>query len=343
MSLRREDAYDAVLWLSFGGPESKEDVVPFLQNVTRGRNIPKERLELVAHQYYLFDGVSSINEQNRAMIEAVREELKSRDLALPIYFGNRNWYPYVEHTVGQMITDGVKKALVFVTSAYSSYSSCRQYRMDIARSIEANADTGSIVLHKVRGFYNHPKFLNSLVELTVKTFRSAGSPRPSTTAFVTTAHSIPLAMASACDYESQLRFVNSYIKKELEQALGNTYRVDHAFQSRSGPPSQPWLEPDVGDKIDELASEGFSEVVVVPIGFISDHQEVRYDLDTLAKERAETAGVNMYRVPTASNSSLFISMVADLIEERLTDHGTRLAVGAALPDFCEEHCCLFSE
>ncbi len=313
--------------------------MPFLENVTKGRHIPKERLELVAKQYYHFGGASSINQQNRSLIERVRDLLVRQGFDLPIYFGNRNWTPYIQDTVREMIADGVTKALVFVTSAYSSYSSCRQYLEDIERAQQANSKSGSIELHKVRGFYNHPKFLSSLEQLALSTFTQVDSPYVKDTAFITTAHSIPLEMASVSDYEAQLEFVSSYLELAMEKRLGKQYAFFKAFQSRSGPPSQPWLEPDIGDKIEELSREGYSRLVVVPIGFISDHQEVRYDLDTLALQRAQHVGVSLYRAPTPSHSDDFIEMVVDLVSERLRTSGERQAIGTPLPDFCSATCC----
>ena len=316
-----------------------EDVMPFLENVTRGRRIPKERLQLVAEQYYQFGGTSSINQENRSLIKRVEDFMLRQGFHLPIYFGNRNWTPYIQDTVREMIADGITKALVFATSAYSSYSSCRQYLEDIERAKHANLENGFIELHKIRGFYNHPKFLSSLEKLTLSTFSKVESPSVKDTAFITTAHSIPLEMASTSDYEEQIKFVSSHLEFVTVKHLGEPYEFFRAFQSRSGSPSQPWLEPDIGDKIEELAKEGFKRLVVVPIGFISDHQEVRYDLDTLAHQRALHAGVNLYRVPTVSHSDDFVEMVVDLVSERLDPNAEIKSVGVPLPNFCSSTCC----
>lgn len=332
--------YQAILWLSFGGPEGQDDVVPFLENVTRGRHIPKERLEVVAEQYYIFGGHSSINQQNREIISTFTKLLSAQGINLPIYFGNRNWEPYVADTVAQMIGNGVKSAIVFATSAYSSYSSCRQYLEDLESARDVNQSLGNIILHKVRGYYNHPLFLESLMESLVEETEKAGIENADELAVITTGHSIPISMASACDYEQQLSGVSNYLKDRFAKQVDPKVRFYHAYQSRSGSPSQPWLEPDVGDLIEEIALHGVKKIIVLPIGFISDHQEVRYDLDILAKNRALGCQVEFYRARTVSSYAPFYEMLVELVKEKIGIARPLAVFGEPLPEFCPPGCCL---
>ena len=326
--------YDALLVLSFGGPEGPDDVIPFLQNVTAGRNIPAERLAEVAEHYQHFGGVSPINGQNRALIEA----LKASDFPLPIYFGNRNWHPFVTDTVAQMKADGVKNALAFVTSAFSSYSGCRQYREDIAKAREAVGD-GAPEFGKIRVFYNHPLFIETMAERV----KEALSQLPNGSCVVFTAHSIPVGMARGCDYEAQLKEAAGLIA----QACG-VETFDLAHQSRSGPPQVPWLEPDILDYLRTPPSDGgrgVGGVAVVPLGFVSDHMEVLYDLDYEAKHLAEEQGIPFVRAATAGTHPKLIQMIHDLVNERGTDSPIRLTIGTRgpNPDICRENCCLRGE
>lgn len=327
--------YDALLLLSFGGPEGPEDVIPFLENVTRGRNVPRERLDEVAGHYVHFGGVSPINSQNRALIAALRDELARHEIALPIYFGNRNWEPFVTDTIDQMRSDGVRRALVFVTSAFSSYSGCRQYREDVTRAVET-LGANDIAFDKIRGFYNHPGFIETMIEQTAATMAPIGPERRATTAVIFTAHSIPESMARGCAYERQLAEAARLVATALELP---SWRL--AYQSRSGPPSVPWLEPDILDALETVPGAGCTDVVIVPIGFVSDHMEVLFDLDYEAAERAGDLGLGFHRVPTAGVNPRFVAMIRELIEERMRADPVRLAIGGLppLPDVCPANCC----
>jgi protoporphyrin/coproporphyrin ferrochelatase len=330
--------YDALLVLSFGGPEGPDDVMPFLENVTAGRNVPRQRLEEVAEHYLHFGGRSPINEQNRGLIAALDAELSSAGLRLPIYFGNRNWQPFVTDTVRQMRDDGIERALVFVTSALSSYSGCRQYREDVIRAIEEVGE-GAPEFDKIRTFSNHPGFIEPMVEQTRAVLDGIPADRLATTQLVFTAHSIPTSMARHCAYERQLAEASRLI---AEGAGHPGHRV--AFQSRSGPPHVPWLEPDVLDMVKELASAGATDIVVVPVGFISDHMEVLYDLDTEARDEAARLGMRFHRVPTVGTHPDFVRMIRDLIVERSSANPERQFLGTRGPshDICPLNCCLMN-
>ena len=327
--------YDAVLVVSFGGPERAEDVIPFLENVVRGRGVPRERLLEVAEHYSEFGGRSPINDQNRSLINALREELAANGPCLPIYFGNRNWHPLLADTLRRMTRDGVQRALAFVTSAFSSYSGCRQYRENIDEAIKA-AGGGAPRVEKIRPFFNHPGFIESVagrVNAALSGFRPADR---ASTALLFTAHSIPESMARTCDYVAQLREASRLVS---EQACGSRWEL--VFQSRSGPPAQPWLEPDICDRIDTLATEGVTHVCAVPIGFLSDHIEVAYDLDSEAAARAAAAGITFVRAGTVGTCPIFVSAVRDLIRERVERGSERASVGTlpARPDECPADCC----
>jgi ferrochelatase len=327
--------HDAILLLSFGGPEGRADVMPFLENVLRGRNVPEERMREVAGHYELFSGVSPINAQNRVLLGALREDLAAHDLDLPVYWGNRNWHPFLVDTLREMATDGVTSALAFATSAYSSYSGCRQYLDDIVR---ARAEVGESApeVHKLRLYYNHPAFIEAnAAQLTEALARIPGDARAKA-ALVFTAHSIPKAMASATDYEAQLREVATLVAN----AVGRAEWV-LAYQSRSGPPQQPWLEPDIGDHLEALAASGIRDVVVAPVGFVSDHMEVIYDLDTDARGKAEALGLRLVRAATPGTHPAFVRMIRELVVERMADSGVRPTVGqrGPSPDVCRAGCC----
>jgi protoporphyrin/coproporphyrin ferrochelatase len=327
--------YDAILIVSFGGPERDEDVMPFLDNVTRGRNIPRERLFDVAEHYYHFGGKSPINDQCRQLIGALKAELKASGPDLPIYWGNRNWHPFLADSLRQMKIDGVTRALALVTSAYSSYSGCRQYRENIAAA-QAEIGEGAPQVDKLRVFYNHPGF----VEATADRVREAMSrflPNElPETRFIFTAHSIPCSMADTSAYERQLRETGRLVAEVV-----GIERWDLVFQSRSGPPSQPWLEPDVLDHLRTLHADGVRNALVAPIGFISDHMEVLYDLDTEAMDLAEKLGMKVVRAGTVGTHPIFIKMLRNLIVERILPNEPRLAVGQFGPnhDFCPADCC----
>jgi len=367
-------AYDAFLLVSFGGPEGPDDVMPFLQNVTRGRGVPPERLASVAEHYYAMGGVSPINQQCRDLLAAIRADFAARGLSLPVYWGNRNWTPYLADTVQTMAADGVRRAVALVTSAYSSYSSCRQYLDDIE---QARAATGPDAprIDKIRRFYNHPGFIGPFAASTRAALATLPADLRDDAHLVFTAHSIPAAMAQASGYggaggergggppraeeiprgrlsprgsrgdgspRERTRGVrgdgsprerksqqspggrNSYVT-ELTEASGliaeriggGTHPWTLVFQSRSGPPAQPWLEPDVRDHLGELAKSGVQAVVVIPVGFVSDHMEIRHDLDVEAADTAGSLGLAFARAATPGRHPGFVSMITELVQERL--------------------------
>jgi ferrochelatase len=321
--------YDAVLVLSFGGPEKPDDVIPFLENVLRGRNVPRERMLEVAEHYYHFGGKSPINDQNRALIAGLEQELARNGPRLPVYWGNRNWHPFLADTLRQMRTDGVKNTLGFVTSVFSSYSGCRQYLEDVEKArVEVGADAPRV--DKLRSFYNHPLF----IEAQAAEVRDALNRTTATRAQVLfTAHSVPVAMAETSDYQQQLNESCRLVSERLEIP---DWRL--VYQSRSGPPNQPWLEPDVGDALREMQSG--ANVVLVPIGFISDHMEVLYDLDTEARAICEERGIHMVRAGTVGVHPAFLSMIRELISERMGQSDAR-AIGRYGPSHgeCRADCC----
>ncbi|HEX7313946.1 MAG TPA: ferrochelatase [Pyrinomonadaceae bacterium] len=328
--------YDALLVVSFGGPEALEDVMPFLANVLRGRNVPESRMREVAHHYELFGGVSPINEQNRRLIAALESELAEHGPRLPVYWGNRNWHPLLADTLRRMRDDGISNALAFVTSAYSSYSGCRQYREDIERAREAVGE-GAPRVEKLRAFYNHPGFVGPNVENLRAALGQIPEERRARARVAFTAHSIPEGMAAGCNYERQLLETCRLV---AEGAGAEHWRL--VFQSRSGPPTQPWLEPDIRDHLRELKTEGVTDLVVAPVGFISDHMEVLYDLDTEARQLSEELGVNMIRAATVGTHPRFVSMIRELINERLDPTAPHRALGTFGPshDVCPVDCCL---
>jgi protoporphyrin/coproporphyrin ferrochelatase len=326
--------YDALLFISFGGPEGMEDVIPFLENVLRGRNVPRERLMQVASHYNLFGGVSPINEQNRKIISALKIELETNGPRLPVYWGNRNWHPLLPDAVQKMADDGITKALAFVTSAYSSYSSCRQYLQNI-NDARAVVGTNAPEIHKLRAFYNHPLFFEANVEHVRAALSSLEAPLESVH-LVFTAHSIPESMAENCEYANQLR--------EASRLIADAIGIENwelVYQSRSGPPSQQWLGPDVCDYLTFLGMQGTRYVVLSPIGFVSDHMEVIYDLDIQAKQVAESLGLRLERAATAGTHPLFVKMIRELILERIEKTPARF-VGTHGPshDVCSPTCCL---
>jgi ferrochelatase len=329
-----ETRFDAIVIVSFGGPEGMDDVMPFLENVTRGRNIPRERLEEVAHHYELFGGVSPINAQNRALSAALRTELDAHDIALPIYFGNRNWHPFLADTLREMAGDGVERALAFFTSAYSSYSGCRQYREDLFRAQQAVGPGAPEVL-RTRMFFNHPGWIETNADHVRSALAQLPAGSPPHLAF--TAHSIPVAMAKSCRYEDQL--LESC--RLVAEATGVT-DWELVYQSRSGPPQVPWLEPDILDHLEAVAARGVKDVVISPIGFVSDHLEVLFDLDVEARDTAAELGLNLVRASSASTHPAFVRMIRELIEERLGRREGRTAVGryTASHDICPVDCCL---
>lgn len=314
-------AYDAFLLVSFGGPEGPADVMPFLENVTRGRRVPRERLLEVAEHYMAFGGKSPINEQCRQLIASL-------SLPLPVYWGNRNWTPYLTDTVRQMAADGVRRALALATSAYRSYSSCRQYLEDIERARAAVPDAP--VIDKIQRFYDHPGFIGPFAANAAAALATLPADRRDEAHLVFTAHSIPVAMAEVAGpgghrYVAELTEASRLISERL--GAGHPWTL--VYQSRSGPPSQPWLEPDVGDHLADLAKSGVQAVVVVPVGFVSDHMEVRHDLDVEAAEVASSLGLAYARAATPGTA------LAPLVEALVQAH-----LAGAAPEPCPAGCCL---
>jgi protoporphyrin/coproporphyrin ferrochelatase len=350
--------YDAFLLVSFGGPEGPDDVMPFLENVTRGRRIPRERLAAVAEHYYAFGGVSPINQQCRDLLEAVGKDFAATGIDLPLYWGNRNWQPYLTDTVRAMAADGVQRAIAFVTSAYGSYSSCRQYLDDI-EAARAEVGPGAPVIDKIRHYFNHPGFIEPFAAAT----RAAIGRLPAGTRdgahLVFTAHSIPEAMAAASGpptdgprtpedgrYVTQLIEASRLVAAQVDRA-GGEREAGHpgrdwrlVYQSRSGPPAQPWLGPDVCDHLEQLAAAGVPAALLVPVGFVSDHMEVRHDLDVEARQLASRLGLPVERAATPGTDPRFVGMISELVRERL-DGVQPAALGRLGPacDTCPAGCC----
>jgi ferrochelatase len=327
--------YDALLLVSFGGPEKNEDVMPFLENVTRGRDIPRERLLEVAEHYHHFGGKSPINEQCRELVAALERELGDHGLELPVYWGNRNWHPLLADTLRQMRSDGVTRALGFTTSAYSSYSGCRQYRENVKAAQEA-VGSGAPEVDKLRAFYNHPHYVEASAAGVRDALAKIPAERRPSAELVFTAHSIPRSMADTSDYEKQLRETCRLVAEALQM---EEYRL--VYQSRSGAPNQPWLEPDILDYLRTLPGRGVTDVVIAPIGFISDHMEVLYDLDTEARELAAELKLNLVRAATVGTHPVFVRMIRELVEERMNPGLPKSSIGQFGPshDVCPVNCC----
>jgi protoporphyrin/coproporphyrin ferrochelatase len=354
----REGTYDALLLLAFGGPEGPADVMPFLENVVRGRGVPRERLEQVAEHYRHFGGVSPINAQNRALLDAVRAEFAAHGSRLPVYWGNRNWHPLVEDTVAEMRADGVRHALAFVTSAYASYSGCRQYQDDLDRA-RAAAGPDAPEIDKIRHYFDHPGFIEPNADAVRAALTTLPAELRNGARLVFTAHSIPVAMDRASGpgadlgvsggvtgggaprgwlYSAQLREASRLVAAAVR---GAGAAFDLAWQSRSGPPQVPWLEPDVNEHLGALAEAGERAVVVSPVGFVSDHVEVRWDLDEEAAGTAEKLGLAFARAATVGTDPRFVAMVRELVLERIDPAVPRRALSPLGPahDRCPAGCC----
>jgi ferrochelatase len=372
--------YDAFLLLSFGGPEGPDEVFPFLENVTRGRGVPAERLAEVAEHYHAVGGVSPINAQCRDMLGAIEAALRSGGIGLPLYWGNRNWYPFIGDTVRQMRNDGVRRAIAFVTSAYSSYSACRQYLDDIDGAVAgAPAATGpaapgagpALRIDKIRPYFNHPGFIEPFAAAVEDALAGLPAAAQAGARLVFTAHSVPAGMAAASGspsagtavpgapggrYAAELREASRLI---TERVRGGALPADLVFQSRSGPPSVPWLEPDVNDHLAALAKGTLTDgtplaggaptgVVVVPVGFVSDHMEVVHDLDVEAARTAASLGLPFARAKAPGPTARFAAMVRELVAERvrgapalaLGDLGLGAFAGGA--DGCPADCCRYA-
>jgi ferrochelatase len=350
--------YDAILLAGFGGPEGQDDVIPFLRNVTRGRGIPDERLEEVAHHYRHFGGVSPINAQNRALKAAIEAELAARGIDLPVYWGNRNWAPYLEEAVQDAAAAGDTTLLAIATSAYSSYSSCRQYREDFARVLDSTGLGGTVTIDKVRQFFDHPGFVAAFTDGVTDAVRGliGDGVAPERIRVLFSTHSIPTDDAQRSGprdrdfgpggaYAAQHQAVAAFVMAGVTEAVPDAARTEWelVYQSRSGPPTQPWLEPDVCDVIGELPARGVQAVVIVPLGFVSDHMEVLWDLDTEAMEAAEEAGIRAVRTPTPGVDPAFVAGLVDLVVERR--NGTPVAERPHVTDLgpwfdvCRPACC----
>jgi protoporphyrin/coproporphyrin ferrochelatase len=341
--------YDAFLLVSFGGPEGPAEVLPFLENVTRGRNIPRERLLEVGKHYVDVGGVSPINAQNRALVSALHDDFAENGLTLPVYWGNRNWTPYLTDTLADMATAGVRRAVCLLTSAYSSYSGCRQYRENLAAAAEPLGQRAP-QLDRIRHYFNHPGFVEPMVANTVAALASLPPDVRAGAELVFVTHSIPVSMndASGPDgraYERQHRDVARLVTTGVAAVTGDEHEMSLVYCSRSGPPDQPWLEPDVNDHLENLSATGAPSAVLVPIGFVSDHMEVRYDLDTEALATAARLGLPCARASTVGTADGFVAGVRELLLERAAaargEQPVRQAVGAlgASHDVCPAGCC----
>ncbi|MET8178773.1 ferrochelatase [Streptomyces sp. NPDC005336] len=355
--------YDALLLLSFGGPEGPEDVVPFLENVTRGRGIPRERLKEVGRHYFLFGGVSPINAQNRELLQALRKDFAEHGLELPVYWGNRSWAPYLTDTLREMVTDGHRRILVLATSAYASYSGCRQYRENLADALATLEGEGLPLprVDKLRHYFNHPGFVQPMVDATLAALAELPEGLRAGAHLAFTTHSIPTAAADTSGPVEDHGEGGAYVAQHLDVArlIAGAVReqtgADHpwrlVYQSRSGAPHIPWLEPDICDHLEELHGEGAPAAVMIPIGFVSDHMEVKYDLDTEATAKAAELGLPVARASTVGADPRFASAVRDLVLERATTERfvegraavtpERCALGSlgASHDLCPAGCC----
>ena len=355
-------AYDAVILAGFGGPEGQDDVIPFLRNVTRGRGIPDERLEEVAHHYRHFDGVSPINQQNRDLQAALQVEADRRGLGLPIYWGNRNWDPYLPEALQQAFDDGHRTILGLATSAYSSFSSCRQYREDFAKALDETGLWGQVRIDKVAQFFNAPGFVAPFVAGVTDALRTlvADGVDLATVRVLFATHSIPTTDAERSGprdvewgeggaYAAQHLAVSDVImRRALAEVRAETPDLPEVawqlvYQSRSGPPTQPWLEPDINDAIAEHAAAGATTIVMVPVGFVSDHMEVMWDLDTEAMQTCDEHGLRGLRVSTPGVDPVYVSGLIDLVEERLRGTGPEQRVRETTLgpwyDVCRPGCC----
>jgi ferrochelatase len=337
-----ETPVDSFVLLSFGGPQGPDEVLPFLRNVTAGRGVPDERLAAVAEHYYHFGGVSPITAQNQALLAALAEEFARRGIDLPLYFGNRNWHPFLTDTARQLVADGRRHALVLATSATGSYSGCRQYREDLARAAtEVEREPGpagaGLRFTKLRHYFDHPGFVAANADAVRRALAALPAGLRDEARLVFTAHSIPVSMNSTAGPHGGLYLAQHRETARLvaEAVRGAGAQFDLVWQSRSGPPQMPWLEPDVNDHLRTLAAAGAPAVLVAPTGFVSDHLEVLWDLDYEARETAAELGLPFVRAATAGTDPQFVAGLADLVEERLTDrppaHLGRLGV-------CGLHC-----
>ncbi|MCC5848986.1 MAG: ferrochelatase [Verrucomicrobia bacterium] len=327
--------YDAVFVVSFGGPEGMEDVMPFLDNVLRGKGVPEARKLEVAHHYELFGGVSPINAQNRELVDKLNAALPEAGLTIPVILANRNTPPYIPDVMREAKVRGYKKILAYVTSGFSCYSGCRQYRENLMAA-QAELGEGAPAFDKIRVFFNHPLFIETVADKVSEALALLPEATRKDARVVFTAHSIPMAMAETSAYTRQLEEAARLVGERLEMP-----QWDLVYQSRSGPPSMPWLEPDICDHLDALKAKGVPSVVVSPLGFVSDHMEVLYDLDLEARDHAAGLGLDYVRASTPGNDPRMIEMIVELIRERALDLPERRAIGRMPPkeDVCPENCC----
>lgn len=333
--------YDAVVVVAFGGPEGPDEVMPFLKRVTAGRQTPPGRLAEVADHYQLFGGVSPLNAQTKALVGALRAELSRHGPDIPVYWGNRHWHPLLAETVRRMAADGARRAAAFVTAGFASAASCRAYLDDLATA-RAAVGAGAPHIDKLRLFYNHPGFVEPQAAQVRAALAAVPAARRQAARLVFTAHSLPRTMAQECDYEAQLREACRLVVSRVGTGDRDTPDVwDLVYQSRSGPPQVPWLEPDVCDHLESVAAEGVRDVVVVPIGFVSDHMEVVYDLDVEAARRAAELGLTLVRARTVGAHPAFVAMIRELVVERMETGCARRAWGRHGPshDVCAPDCC----
>ncbi len=350
-AVRPSDPYDAFLLVSFGGPEGLKDVRPFLENVFLGKRVPSERRQQMIERYERFDGVSPINSQNRALLHALIGELNAQGLKLPVYWGNRNWHPLLTDTVGEMAEDGVHRALALVTSGFGSYPGCRQYLEDVEHARQ-QAGPGAPQINKIRLFYNHPGFIEAMADRVVAAFDELPAERRAEARLLFSAHSLPVAVAERSPYERQLREACRLVMEQIGDCpnfLGNEDRTSSldvkswqlAFQSRSGRPEEPWLEPTIAECLCQMAAEGLRSVVIVPLGFLAENLEIVYDLDVEVRELCEELGIAMVRAAVIGSHPRFVSMIVELILERIDCTTPRLALGSdgPWPDQCDADCC----
>ncbi|MGH8838596.1 MAG: ferrochelatase [Jiangellaceae bacterium] len=343
------EPYDALLVVSFGGPEAASDVMPFLENVTRGRDVPADRLAEVAHHYDAVGGRSPINDQNRALVAAIEHELDDAGLSVPVYWGNRNWHPFLADELARMRDDGVRRAAAFVTSVYSSYSGCRQYREDLA-------DAATVVgprapwIDRLRYGFDHPGFVRANADAVVGALGDLPAAAAAGARLVYVTHSIPVTMAATSGpgggaYEAQHRAVAAAVTRDVDARTGIRHEHDLVYCSRSGPPQVPWLGPDVNDHLAAIAADGVPGAVLAPIGFVSDHMEVVFDLDTEARDTAARSGLPTSRAATAGTHPAFVAAIRDLLVERAAvERGlavVRASIGPPGPshDVCPAGCC----
>ena len=329
-----ENNYDAILIVSFGGPEGPDDVMPFLDNVLMGLNVPKPVKVRIAKRYQRFGGISPINRETRSFIQALEIEIQNNGPQLPIYWGNRNWHPMLPNTLNRMADDGIKNAIAYVTSTFSSYSGCRKYREDLYEAIQGVDNPPHI--DKLQVGYNHPGFIKAVSDRTREALESTSVDKEEVL-LMFTAHSLPLSMAKCTDYEAQLQEACNLVG----QVVGiNSWQL--VYQSNNASYGEPWLEPDIADALEKAKSSGRSHVVIMPIGFVCDHMEVVLDLDIEAKEQADNLGLQLTRAATVGSHPAYISMVRELIIERMSKNPDRQYLGSrgANGDYCKPDCCL---